>query len=117
MLQKFIKLLTATKKNPERHGVQDDTEKYPPKNYPKSKEKEEETMVYLLMNFWSTTLALQFSKRRMCLKKSLNYNQVLTYQHNLKGILLGNVESCEIKHISSVKSGQMAEQASQAEKK
>ena len=49
-------------------------------------------------------------------EKSLNYNQVLTYQHNLKGILLGNVESCEIKRISSVKSGQMAEHASQGEK-
>lgn len=43
-------------------------------------------------------------------------SQVLTYQHNLKGILLGNVESCEIKHISSVKSSQMAEQANHGEK-
>lgn len=49
-------------------------------------------------------------------EKSLNYKHVLTYQHKLKGILLGNVESCEIKYISNVKSGQMAEQASQGEK-
>lgn len=49
-------------------------------------------------------------------EKSLSYNQVLTYQHNVKGILLGNVESCEIKHIGSVKSNQTAEQASQEEK-